>query len=221
MAARTERNTLLILTAFYAVGVAGFWFEPTRGIMLKLIPFTILGTLILALLYLPSKNRALKLAILAATGIAGFFVEYAGTSTGIIFGAYQYGPTLGPGWQSVPFLIGLNWLSLILYTSGIRPFANSSVPLQAAFAAALMTAYDVLLEPVAIQYHFWHWNEGAIPFRNYVAWFLISLIFQLVYRYTVPFSKNRVITYIFWVQAAFFALLNLIIPGGLWPLFAG
>ena len=43
-----------------------------------------------------------------------FSLEVLGTSTGIIFGSYTYGNTLGLKFLGVPLIIGFNWVFVIL-----------------------------------------------------------------------------------------------------------
>ena len=38
-----------------------------------------------------------------------------------------------------------------------------------------MAAFDGLMEPVAVRLDYWRWiGEGAIPFRNFAAWFVVG-----------------------------------------------
>ncbi|MBK7868300.1 MAG: carotenoid biosynthesis protein [Ignavibacteriales bacterium] len=43
-----------------------------------------------------------------STFVVTFTLEAVGVATGVIFGKYTYGPTLGPGLFNVPILLGIN-----------------------------------------------------------------------------------------------------------------
>ena len=55
--------------------------------------------------------------IFAFIFLAGFVVEMIGTNSGLIFGGYTYGPTLGLKVGETPVLMGLNWIMMIYLTA--------------------------------------------------------------------------------------------------------
>ncbi|MFY0672092.1 MAG: carotenoid biosynthesis protein [Bacteroidia bacterium] len=119
--------------------------------------------------------------------LVGFFVEVAGVKTGIIFGEYHYGETLGLKIFNVPITMGVNWL-LMCYTSVyvIRKIKLPKVVL-GLIAALIMVVMDVIMEPVAMAFDFWQWQNNTVPFRNYVAWFVIASILN-----TIWFTLNQI-----------------------------
>lgn len=134
-----------------------------------------------------------------AVFLIGFTAEYIGIHTQLLFGNYSYGPVLGPQWRGVPFLIGINWFSVI-YCTGIamsmlqhrifsKPEAQEMLPPYAKYwltislvadAAILTVLYDWILEPVAVLLGFWQWDKGEIPIGNYWGWFFVSALALLV-----------------------------------------
>lgn len=205
-----EKRILLIAGIIYAVGIAGFAWEDSRSLFIRLTPWNIAGAFALGLVF--QKKWPLNLFIsLLCIAVCGFFVEYAGVHTGVIFGRYHYGKTLGPGWESIPFLIGLNWACMVFFTSSLlaRYIKN---PWAAALAGALlMTGYDFLLEPVAVKLDMWTWEESGIPLRNYIAWFVFSFAFIRIHSMLVRIEPNRIAGSLFIMQAVFFAALRLIL----------
>jgi putative membrane protein len=162
------------------------------------------------ILVVGEEYRWLKYNILAMLLIIllGFVAEYIGVNYGWLFGNYTYGETLGYKYGGVPVIIAFNWLMLCI---SLRSLVNNVLrkPLVAAvLTAALITAYDFILEPVAIRFGWWWWQGGAIPIYNYVSWFILSLIFQLFFR-KMPKSAGRS----YWmpiVQIIFFIILLLL-----------
>jgi putative membrane protein len=72
-----------------------------------------------------------------------------------------------------------------------------------------MTLYDFFMEPVAMKYDFWDWKDGIIPIQNYVAWFLIALVFHLILNAIAKPIRNRMAASLFYIQFGFFLILFL------------
>ena len=75
--------------------------------------------------------------------------------------------------------------------------------------ALLATAFDWLMEPVAVKLGFWTWlGDGAIPFKNYWSWFLVSAFLLLLFR-KLPFPKhNQFAIHLLLIQSLFFLILR-------------
>ncbi|MBL7811698.1 MAG: carotenoid biosynthesis protein [Bacteroidetes bacterium] len=208
-----KKHIPLLFCVFYTVGIGGYLWPVSRPWFIAVTPFSIAGSLILVLFLHPKWDRG-SVVCLLVTAAMGFFIEYAGVHTGLLFGRYHYGATLGPGWQGIPWLIGLNWAAMVYYSQAVM-HKWAKYPIAPLIGALLMTLYDFLLEPSAIAYDFWQWDNGTIPMQNYIAWFICSGMFHFLYqRYGKP-VKNPVAAKLFWIQAAFFGLLwagNLLLP---------
>lgn len=125
--------------------------------------------------------------------------------TGLIFGSYQYGNTLGLKLADVPITIGLNWIILLMSTNAVVEEWNAGGKIgKAALGAGLMTALDLLIEPVAVHFDFWHWSNIQVPVQNFVAWWVISFFFQYVYQLGPWPSKSSLFRLIALLQFLFF-----------------
>jgi putative membrane protein len=144
----------------------------------------------------------------------GFLLEVIGVRTGLIFGAYTYGGVLGPKVLGVSLLIGLNWALIVM--GGVtlaRSLVGSALP-AAVLAGIFTVAFDWIMEPVAVRLGYWTWTGGAIPLRNYAAWFLISGSLALVAskRFGPEVRAHpsaRLAVFSTCVQLVFFAVLRL------------
>lgn len=144
-----------------------------------------------------------------AAGAAGFVAEWVGVHTGLLFGEYAYGAALGPRWDGIPLLIAANW---VIVVSGAVSLAQglSKRPLVVVAVAALMaTAFDWLLEPVAVQLGWWSWEGGTIPFFNYACWAGLSVLLALLW-VGMRLRAGAFAVILVLVQAVFFALLRLL-----------
>jgi uncharacterized membrane protein len=138
----------------------------------------------------------------------GYFVEVLGTQTGFPFGNYQYLNNLGTKLIEVPLLIGVNWF-LMSYAS--RLWANSwfnSRITQALTASVLMVTVDFFIEPIAAVLGFWQWENDTIPMENYLAWFVVSFIVQMLYPKALTNEKNQIAKLYFPMIFLFFLILN-------------
>lgn len=206
----SEKKSLYILAFIYFAGIAGISVPSLRHYVVPLTPWIILITLCVALIY--QKNiKPVAWILLLLTGIAGFLVEVAGVRTGLIFGEYSYGHTLGPGMWTVPWIIGINWMALTFYTLQIRIPKIRSGFLNALVSASLMTFFDYILEPTAVKLGFWSWKHNEIPLQNYLAWFVIAFAFQWIFHLTGTAVKPGPGRYIFIIQLVFFTALLLIL----------
>ncbi len=201
--------SIAILVILYVVGIVGLG-SSSREWFLAATPLTLVISAGLLLANHLEWNRWAVSAVVTAA-IVGFLVEVVGVQTGLIFGEYAYGATLGAKLWAVPLVIGLNWL-LLTYTTGALT-ARLRLPkvLQAALAAAAMTALDVLIEPIAMAFDFWQWSGGVVPMQNYIAWFLVSFALLLLFQYLRFDKRNPLAAPVLVLQVLFFGILNLML----------
>ena len=204
----------ILITFWYLVGVTGFTIEPLRPLFQFLTPFGMLAATILLLAFHEPRNLKSWL-VFAAIAISGFAVELVGVNTGILFGTYEYGPTLGLKIWNTPLPIGLNWLVLVYCVASLlRPIrGNWYFPVAGALA---MVAFDWIMEPVAVATQMWSWMDGQIPMKNYLDWFLVSGALFLIIRIFKVELNNRLAGWLLLMQAVFFLLLNLLTRTSLW-----
>lgn len=196
-----------LLILFHIVGVAGL-LSPYKDLVLQLTPVNLILSTVLLLSLQVEYNRSFWLFCLIIF-LSGFFLEVAGIHTGVIFGNYQYGKTLGIQFLNVPLVMGFNWLMLIYSAGVIFEPLKANKYIKSLFGAGLLVGLDLLLEPVATKYDFWAWSNNTIPFQNYVAWF-IAAFFMLFLFYNLNFSKNnRLALLLYIVQFVFFSILNI------------
>ena len=146
---------------------------------------------------------------IALAFFTGMLAEWIGVHTGLLFGAYKYGPVLGPKVFAVPVIIGINWAMLSIVSAAMLKKLKLNFYLEVFLAAFLMVFLDFLMEPVAIKLHFWNWKNDHIPFYNYVCWLVVSLLIQFAYRKWRLNEANNVAIALFFYIIAFFSILNL------------
>ncbi|MGB0370808.1 MAG: carotenoid biosynthesis protein [Opitutales bacterium] len=216
---KTPRFGVIALIVVHFFGVVGI-LSPLSDLFLVMTPLT-LGLSFLALVYTQARMSVAQKISILAIGLLGYGVEVLGVWTGFPFGEYAYGPVLGPHLFAVPPMIGINWILVVLAASAVSARLASSLKLRVVIAAALMTGFDWVLEPVAVVLDFWTWGYGlesevdghAIPLSNYAAWFVLSLIFCALWQRTAHarLTQDKTSFALFWIQLAFFGALRLML----------
>ncbi len=207
---RHAKRTTSLLLLLYAVGALGIA-SPYGAQFLVLTPLLLLLTAALLLLHHQQPWRKAFVAFCLITTLLSFAVEVIGVHTGQVFGTYHYGPHLG--WQlgGVPLLIGLNWL-LLVYAVGNMLAPQQHSPLhKSLLGAALLTAMDGLMEPIATHLHFWHWDGPHVPWQNYGAWYLLAWALLLLFYRTHAQPHNPIGKVVYLTLLTFFGLLRLLL----------
>jgi putative membrane protein len=198
------------LSIFFAVGVAGLSLPFSRDLFQQLIPLTLLMNLGLLFIFHGKMDNGFWWKVLVVY-LFGFFIEMIGTNTGLVFGEYTYGPSLGPKVFHTPLMIGVNWVMLVYASLVIMSKYFERRYFRVLMAAVLMVVYDFALEPSAIAFDMWNWG-GPVPLQNYVAWLVISFILIWFADYTRMVNyNNKLAPVLFYVQFVFFILLDIIL----------
>ena len=175
----------------------GDWFLPKTIFNLSL------GAAILIWNF-PIKNGWKSLVIWSAVYLIAMIAEIIGTKTGILFGNYSYGNNLGPKIIGVPPLIGINWIVLTFLTATIARRVIHFKWLSIICGALLMVGLDFFIEPIAPIFDFWSWDEGVAPLKNFIHWFIVSLLMQAVVYDELPEKNHYLPIHHFASQVLFF-----------------
>ena len=161
-------------------------------------------TLVLVLFSLTHALYALgwrhTLVFFVSSAVISWAFEQVGVATGAIYGPYHYTDVLGVKLGHVPLLIPLAWFMMIYPSYMIanliaddRPIGSRGsfrhIAWLAFLSAAVMTAWDLVVDPVLSGPDFkaWIWEQGGpyfgIPIQNYVGWMLTTFTVYLVYRW--------------------------------------
>ena len=222
---KTNKNNIALFTAllFHVCGAIGILVGPYKQWFINNTPLTLLVMALLLFITQPSKNKWFYFfAVIVFT--AGISVELIGVHTGLLFGRYTYGSVLGLKLFGVPWLIGINWFSIIFcagtiiyqldewvqkkLTGGVKFSSKLQWVAFMADAALLTTLFDWVLEPVAIKLGFWQWQGNVIPGYNYLCWYGVSMVLLFVFK-LLPFSKHNLFAiHLFTIQILFFLALK-------------
>lgn len=212
-----------IAIIFHAIGLLGMLFFD-RDFFISTTPMHLL--LMAALIFYSHKNITVGfLFFFLFCFLTGYFVELAGTSTGILFGNYAYGNALGYSFNGVPLIIGINWFVIIYCCGvGISIFMKYLVEKLGAEeiverthlktlsfivdGAILAVIFDIFLEPAAIKLGYWQWHEGEVPLYNYFCWFLVSAMMLFVFHLTRSSRPNQFAVNLIMIQLMFLLLID-------------
>ena len=184
-----KTNFFTLLLVPYVVGLIGILLPVTSSFFLSLTPYMLLFSFLIV--YLEEGRWVIRniLAILLIIAFS-FGAEYLGVNYGYLFGNYNYGAILGFKYYQVPLIISLTWAMLSIAARSLVNLVTNRYAISAFLSAIVITAYDFLLELVAVRFGWWYWDNGDIPIFNYVCWFILSFVFQLLFR-KVPSITGR------------------------------
>lgn len=206
----SPRIAIIIIILFHVVGLVGLSLPATRVLFLSIVPFHLLLMLVVITLSHHKLNSRFGIFALIVFWL-GFIAEWIGVHRGWLFGNYAYDETLGLKLAQIPLMIGVNWF-LLIYAVGVTMQRSR---LRSAFfriiaGAGLLVLLDVLIEPVAIRFNYWHWGSGDIPLKNYVCWFLVSAAMLYIFE-LFSFKKQSIAAPVLLItEFVFFGLLNLV-----------
>jgi putative membrane protein len=199
------KTPIIILVVLHLVGIAGM-LSPYKDLFNKLSPVHLTICFVLLAGSIKKKDAAF-VAVFLSCYIIGFAAEWIGVHTGYLFGNYSYGDALGPKLDAIPLLIGINWYLLAMSSHWLVAKLKQSLLVSVTIGAGLMTGVDILIEPVAVDLGFWTWQNGTIPWTNYLGWFLISLPMQWIC-FTWQKENNLLAGWLLLMQILFFGTLH-------------
>lgn len=190
-------------------GILGIWLGDSDWFLGK-TPFNLLLCLVLTLWNFPLKNGWKSILLWSLIYVLGMGVEWIGVHTGLLFGQYHYGTNLGPKIAGVPVLIGVNWMLLTFITGSICRRFMTQKWLAILCSALLMVTLDFFIEVNAPRFDFWYWDIGYAPIRNFIDWFIISLLMQTILQGELHREKHPFPIHHFASQILFFAFFYVI-----------
>jgi putative membrane protein len=202
---------IVIIILFHLVGLAGLSIPSTRPLFLQIVPWHLL--LMLVVITLSHKNITSRFGLFVLLMfLLGFSAEWIGVHKGWLFGNYSYGNTLGYQLFVIPLMIGVNWF-LLIYATGVTMQRSrlKSASFRILTGAVILVVLDILIEPIAIKFDYWHWDNSIIPLKNYICWFFVSAAMLYVFE-LFNFKKQSIAAPVLLAtEFVFFGLLNLIV----------
>lgn len=144
------------------------------------------------------------LLLLVSTVVISLAFESVGVATGVVYGSYHYTEKLGPKFLDlVPYLIPVAWF-MVSYPAFV--IAVRLVPvlsrlwtwriLVAAAGAAVMTAWDLAMDPMMVAGGHWIWDQAGeyfdIPVQNFWGWWLTIFVAFLFFLWVGRVTPEQV-----------------------------
>jgi putative membrane protein len=189
-------NRFTIAVVFPAVG-AVLLVASAEAVLPEPLTFNpylvLLGTLVMRLPLVAGVAPLLDRRAAVALGLLTVYaygVELVGVTTGLPYGAFEYGVDLGPmlfglvpvGLPVFFFPLVLNAYLLVSLLLGRRA---RSTPLRLGTVVAAVLAMDLVLDPGAVALGFWRYDAGGgyygVPWSNYAGWVLSATVAVLAF----------------------------------------
>ena len=193
----------------WLINISGFFgiLSDQNEFFLSTTPYVLSLTLLLLILNHDLSDKKSKIGLILIF-LFGLIVEILGVNYGLFFGEYNYGANLGPKIYEVPYVIGFNWVLLIIATGSISDkLIKGKEIYKILFASFLMVLVDLLIEKSAPKLDFWEFVISPVPFSNYLWWFIFSLCFQYIFFKTVKTKELNLSSNILVIQFLFFGML--------------
>ena len=193
----------------WLINISGFFgiLSDQNEFFLSTTPYVLSLTLLLLILNHDLSDKKSKTGLILIF-LFGLIVEILGVNYGLFFGEYSYGANLGPKIYEVPYVIGFNWVLLIIATGSISDkLIKGKEIYKILFASFLMVLIDLLIEKSAPKLDFWEFLISPVPFSNYLWWFIFSLCFQYIFFKTVKTKELNLSSNILVIQFLFFGML--------------
>lgn len=198
-----------LLKAFivlYFFGLVLYFTPLTHNLFVLVTPYTLVLVTIAVFLHHKEWNKR-TIAVLVSIFILSIITEIIGVATGKLFGIYEYGKGLGVKIADVPVIIGLNWVFLTYASNSIfSKYTSKNIPIIFG-ASLLMVLYDIVLEKAAPLMDMWQFLDNNPPINNYVAWFLLALLFNwFIQKFRIN-TDNKYASWLFYIQLVFFTII--------------
>ena len=193
----------------WLINISGFFgmLSDQNEFFLSTTPYVLSLTLLLLILNHNLSSKKSKIGLMLIF-LFGLIVELLGVNYGLFFGDYSYGANLGSKIYGVPYVIGFNWVLLIIATGSVSDkLIKGRKIYKIIFASFLMVLIDLLMEKSAPKLDFWEFVISPVPFSNYLWWFIFSLCFQYIFFKTVKTKEYNLSSNILVIQFIFFGML--------------
>jgi len=154
-----------------------------------------------ALTYIGWRNTFILFGL---TYTVSLLFESVGVATGWIYGPYHYTEQLGPLFLGlVPYLIPLAWFMIsypsLVIAEGILGYRSAGDQWRslrvAVLAAVVMTAWDLVLDPIMVKMGHWVWEvDGAyfgVPLHNYLGWLVTTFSIFILYKWATGRQAHK------------------------------
>ena len=211
MTGLSNNKEFLRMSIFFLwlINISGFFgmLSDQNEFFLSTTPYVLSLTLLLLILNNDLSNKKSKTGLMLIF-LFGLIVELLGVNYGLFFGDYSYGANLGSKIYGVPYVIGFNWVLLIIATGSVSDkLIKGKEIYKIIFASFLMVLIDLLMEKSAPKLDFWEFVISPVPFSNYLWWFIFSLCFQYIFFKTVKTREYNLSSNILVIQFIFFGML--------------
>ncbi|MDA8704370.1 carotenoid biosynthesis protein [Flavobacteriaceae bacterium] len=211
MTGLSNNKEFLRMSIFFLwlINISGFFgmLSDQNEFFLSTTPYVLSLTLLLLILNHDLSDKKSKIGLMLIF-LFGLIVELLGVNYGLFFGDYSYGDNLGSKIYGVPYVIGFNWVLLIIATGSVSDkLIKGRKIYKIIFASFLMVLIDLLMEKSAPKLDFWEFVISPVPFSNYLWWFIFSLCFQYIFFKTVKTKEYNLSSNILVIQFIFFGML--------------
>jgi putative membrane protein len=136
-------------------------------------------------------------ALVVITAGGGLLAEAVGVATGVPFGHYSYGPSLGRQVFGVPLVIPLAWTMMAYPARVVGRVCAGGAAGRVVVGAVALASWDVFLDPQMTDAGHWRFTADngptltGIPLVNYAGWLLVAVLLMSALELLLPAEPDR------------------------------
>ncbi|HSK95648.1 MAG TPA: carotenoid biosynthesis protein, partial [Euzebyales bacterium] len=97
--------------------------------------------------------------LFVTTALGGLLIEAVGVSTGVPFGQYRYGDSLGVAVLGVPVVVALAWMMMAYPAYTVSEVLDGGRMRRALAGGWALAAWDLFLDPQMVREGHWQWRD--------------------------------------------------------------
>ncbi|MBC7900928.1 MAG: isopentenyl-diphosphate Delta-isomerase [Saprospiraceae bacterium] len=131
--------------------------------------------------------------LIAVLGVYALLIETAAIITGFPYGHFGYSEHLGfKLFGLVPWTVAFAWPPLMLAAYAVAYHLVADRLLHILFVTLLLTIFDLVLDPGAVELGFWSYPDGGayygVPLSNFAGWLVSGFIGSVIF---AAFAANK------------------------------
>jgi uncharacterized membrane protein len=142
-------------------------------------------------------GRGLWCCVVAAA--IGLTAEVVGVHTGVPFGHYAYGDSLGPTIAGVPAVVALAWTMMAWPAALVARLLVGSTAARVLVGTWALASWDLLLDPQMVAAGHWRWaaprphlpGVETVPLTDLAGWIVVSMVISLLVQGILGRSTRR------------------------------
>lgn len=216
MLAKLHRNTFYLIGTLCCLVILAFF---TTAFPLE-EKYQHISALFVILFALPCYFGLVKsfgwtkaVVLITLMSLFALVLENVAVSTGLPYGRFSYNNLIGVTLGNVPWTVGFAWTPILFGAFALTKKIAQDKPSwqQYVMTAAMMTVFDIVLDPGSVALGFWTWENTvgfySVPWSNFIGWLLSSFLGAMLLGYLLKILRFSPESFSSWIFSSFLLML--------------